>query len=224
MVRGRRTWGARGEVVADPSARFAFPVLGPQRGGTFSWTAAQVNLWFTFGPVPLRRFDLRGTFGADGRVEPDSQFLAEAVCADIPGYGGQMPITGMCDASGVITAAGTFLGERAQSPAVRRVPGLTVGEVTTDGASFSVDLTLEPGVQYRPTDHFVSVLLLDAVTGSPVPIDYYRDTTITTDGSGNISGATVVVGDAIALPASVEAVVMTDAFPAARTMFDGIGR
>ena len=124
--------GTRGEVVADPSARFAFPVLGPQRGGTFSWTAAQVNLWFTFGPVPLRRFDLRGTFGADGRVGPDSQFLAEAVCADIPGYGGQMPITGMCDTSGVITAAGTFLGEQAQSPAVRRVPGLTVGEVTTD--------------------------------------------------------------------------------------------
>jgi hypothetical protein len=216
--------GTQGEVVADPSARFAFPVLGPQRGGTFSWTAAQVNLWFTFGPVPLRRFDLRGTFGADGRVGADSQFLAEAVCADIPGYGGQMPITGMCDASGVITAAGTFLGEQAQSPAVRRVPGLTVGDVTTDGASFSVDLTLAPGVQYKPADHVVSILLLDAVTGTPVPIDYYRDTTITTDGSGNISGATVVVGEGIALPASVEAVVMTDAFPASRTTFDGIGR
>ena len=216
--------GTRGEVVADPSARFAFPVLGPQRGGTFSWTAAQVNLWFTFGPVPLRRFDLRGTFGADGRVGPDSQFLAEAVCADIPGYGGQMPITGMCDTSGVITAAGTFLGEQAQSPAVRRVPGLTAGEVTTDRTSFSVDLTLDPGVQYKPADHFVSILLLDAVTGTPVPIDYYRDTTLTTDDSGNISGATVVVGEGIALPASVEAVVMTDAFPAARTTFDGISR
>ena len=89
---------------------------GQQRGGTFSWTASQVNLWFTFGPVPLRRFDLRGTFGADGRVGPDSQFLAEAVCADIPGYGDQMPVTGMCDTQGVITAAGTFLGRAGRSP------------------------------------------------------------------------------------------------------------
>jgi hypothetical protein len=216
--------GPGGEIIADPSARFAFPVVGPQRGGTFSWTAAQVNLWFTFGPVPLRRFDLRGTFGADGQVGPDSQFLAEAVCADIPAYGAQMPITGMCDAAGLITAAGTFLGEQVQSPAVQRVPGLTVGDVTTDGASFSVDLTLEPEVEYRPADHVVSILLLDAVTGAPVPIDYYRDTTITTDPAGNIAGATVDVGEGIALPASVEAVVMTDAFPAARTTFDGIAR
>ena len=216
--------GPQGQVVADPSARFAFPVLGPQRAGTFSWTASQVNLWFTFGPVPLRRFDLRGTFGADGQVGPDSQFLAEAVCADIPGYGAQMPITGMCDTSGAITAAGTFLGEQAQSPAVRRVPGLTVGDVRTDGSSFSVDVTLGPGVQYRPEDHFVSILLLDARTGAPVPIDYYRDTTISTDASGNISGAAVAVGSGISLPASVEAVVMTDAFPAARSTFDGIRR
>jgi hypothetical protein len=34
----------------------------------------------------------------------------------------------------------------------------------------------------------------------------------------------VVVGEGIALPASVEAVAMTDAFPAARTTFDGIDR
>ncbi len=216
--------GPDGEVVADPSARFAFPVLGPQRGGTFAWTAAQVNLWFTFGPVPLRRFDLRGTFGADGRVGADSQFLAEAVCADIPGYGAQMPITGMCDTAGVITAGGTFLGQEAQSPAVRRVPGMSVGAVTTDGASFSVALTLEPGVRYRPEDHFVSILLLDPETGAPVPIDYYRDTTLTTDAAGNISGATVRVPDNIRLPESIEAVVMTDAFPAARSTFGGVRR
>ena len=214
--------GPDGQVVADPSARFAFPVLGPQRAGTFAWTAAQVNLWFTFGPVPLRRFDLRGTFGADGRVGPESQFLAEAVCADIPGYGAQMPLTGMCDAGGVITAAGTFLGEQAQSPAVRRVAGLTVGPVTREGSSFSVTLALQPGVRYRPEDHFVSILLLDAATGVPVPIDYYRDTTLSTDGSGNISGATVRVGEGIAVPDSIEAVVMTDAFPAARSTFDGV--
>ena len=216
--------GPGGQAVADPAARFAFPVLGTQRGGTFSWTAAQVNLWFTFGPVPLRRFDLRGTFDASGQVGPDAQFLAEAVCADIPAYGAQMPITGMCDTAGVITAAGTFLGEQAQSPALRRVAGLSVGEVTQDGRSFSVDLTLAPGVSYHPEDHVVSILLLDARSGAPVPLDYYRDTTLTTDAAGNIARATVTVTDGIPLPQDLEAVVMTDAFPAARARLSGGAR
>ena len=44
----------------------------------------------------------------------------------------------------------------------------------------------------------MSILLLDAAPGHPVPIDYYRDTTIDDRCSGNISGATVVVGEGIA--------------------------
>ena len=58
----------QGQILADPSARFAFPVSGRQRGGTFELNASGVNLWFTFGPVPLQRFDLRGTFGPDVRA------------------------------------------------------------------------------------------------------------------------------------------------------------
>ena len=219
---------AADQIVADPSALFAFPVFGRDRGGTFSWSASQVNLWFTFGPVPLRRFDLRGTFGADGQVKANSQFLAEAVCADIPGYGPKMPFTGMCDTQGVITAGGTFLGQTATSPAVRRVAGLDVGQITltrpsgADG-SVSVPMTLAPGVKYAKADHFVSVLLVDAVTGQPVPIDYYSDTTMSTDAAGNITGTTVKIPASQALPSSVEAIVMTDAFPAKRATFSGGG-
>ena len=79
-------------------------------------------------------------------------------------------------------------------------------------------------MRYRPEDHFVSILLLDPATGAPVPIDYYRDTTLATDPAGNIAGATVRVPDGIRVPESIEAVVMTDAFPAARSTFDGISR
>ena len=60
-----------------------------------------------------RRFDLRGTFDDSGQVRADSQFLAEAVCADIPQYGSQIPATGMCDTQGVITAAGPLPGSAA---------------------------------------------------------------------------------------------------------------
>ncbi|MFN8125079.1 MAG: PQQ-binding-like beta-propeller repeat protein [Candidatus Nanopelagicales bacterium] len=208
-----------GTLVSDPEALFAFPVFGEQRGGTFSWSAQQVNLWFTFGPVPLRRFDLRGTFDAEGVVRPDAQFLAESVCADIPSYGTKMPITGMCDTDGVITAAGTYLGRTADSPALHRVKGLTVGKVTLADGRVSAPITLAPDVPYKKDDHFVSILLLDTATGRPVPIDYYQDTTMTTDADGTITGTSVTVP--ADLPDRVTAYVMTDAFPAATAELDG---
>ena len=119
----RRQAGPRRAGGGRPVGPVRLPGARTPARGTFSWTAAQVNLWFTFGPVPLRRFDLRGTFGADGKVGPDSQFLAEAVCADIPGYGAQMPITGMCDTAGVITAGARSWGRRRSPPRSAGSPG-----------------------------------------------------------------------------------------------------
>lgn len=196
-----------GQIVADPSARFAFPVVGQLRGGTFKFMASRVNLWFTFGPVPLRTFDLRGTLGARGQVEPTSQFLAQAVCQDVPSYGAQMPATGMCDPAGLITAAGTFLGGTTTSPALRRVPGLQVGSVTYRNGVVQAPITAPQG--YTSDKHLVSILLLDSA-GMPVPLDYYSSTTMLTDGS-QITGVQVRAPD---LPPKVTAVVMTDAFPA----------
>ncbi len=210
-----------GRIVADPSSLFSFPVAGKQRGGTFAFNASGVNLWFTFGPVPLQRFDLRGTFGADGTVRPDSQFLAEAVCADIPGYGSQIPATGMCDTQGVITAGGTFLGQQAESPALRRVPGMEIGEISyTPGSPSTVSASIDVPTPYTTDDHFVSILLVDD-DGQPVPIDYYSATSIQTDGAKQITGVTVTVDKP--LPPSFRAVVMTDAFPALTQDFGGAG-
>lgn len=197
----------QGQIVADPSARFAFPVSGRQRGGTFELNASGVNLWFTFGPVPLQRFDLRGTFGPDGQVEPTSQFLAEAVCQDIPSYGALMPATGMCDTAGVITAAGTFLGQTAKSPALRRVPGLEVGEVTYTDGVVSAAISAPPG--YTADQHYVGILLLGA-DGRPVPLDYWENTTMRTADGGQITGVDVTAPGL----SRFTAVVMTDAFPA----------
>ncbi|MCU0299039.1 MAG: PQQ-binding-like beta-propeller repeat protein, partial [Candidatus Nanopelagicales bacterium] len=185
-----------GTIVADPSSLFAFPVAGQMRGGTFAFNATGVNLWFTFGPVPLQRFDLRGTFDSAGTIRADSQFLAEAVCADIPGYGSQIPATGMCDTQGVITAAGTFLGEQTDaSPAVKRVPGMRVGEIIyTPGAPATLSATIDVPTRYTSDEHFASILLVDD-QGLPVPIDYYSKTEIRTDADKQITGVTVTVDE-----------------------------
>jgi outer membrane protein assembly factor BamB len=205
---------AQGRIVADPSARFAFPGAGERRAGTFRWTSTDVDLWFTFGPVPLRRFDLRGTFVGDV-VRPDAQFLAEAVCEDIPEYGALIPATGMCDPAGVITAGGTFLGEVAQSPALRRVPGLRVDGINRQGSTVAAAIDAPAG--YSAEQHSVSILLLDE-GGMPVPLDYYAATKVQEE-DGRITGVSVTSDET--LPDVVEAVVMTDAFPAARRVMQG---
>ena len=45
---------------------------------------------------------------------------------------------------------------------------------------------------------------------------FQGDTTLQTDDDGDITGASVAIPADLVLPARVEAVVMTDAFPAAR--------
>ncbi len=138
------------------------------------------------------------------------------MCADIPSYGGQMPLTGMCDTQGVITAGGTYLGEPTRSPMLRRVPGLTVTPVVRDGDSFSTQLS---PAGYAGDDHVVSILLLDAATGEPLPVDYQSATSVTNDAATDSTTVTVEVPDDVALPERIEAIVMTDAFPARRTVF-----
>jgi hypothetical protein len=211
-------------LVADPAEQpFLFPMTGAMTDGTFSWTSAPgLSLKFEFGPVPVRQFDLGGTLNDDGVVKPDAQLYGQSVCQDIPNYGATMPLTGMCDPQGVLTTVGTYLGRTVTSPANQRVKGLTVESVSVQqdaGTKFSADITLAPGVDYSSQEHFLSILLLGR-DGSPIGIDYLNGTQTRTDASGNVTGVTVTVPEGTELPATVEAVVMTDAFPAHRQQLD----
>ena len=212
-------------LVADPAEQpFLFPMTGEMRDGTFSWSSATgLSLKFEFGPVPVRQFNLGGTLNAAGVVGPDAQLYGQAVCGDIPNYGATMPLTGICDTQGELTTVGTFLGQTVASPATRRVAGLGVGPVTvTPGTEtiVSAPITLAAGLNYKASEHFVSILLL-APDGNPVGIDYLKATTTTTDPAGNITGVKVTVPAGTTLPTGTEAVVMTDAFPAHRQQLGG---
>lgn len=209
------------KLVADPADQpFMIPMSGKMVDGTFSWSSAPgLALAFEFGPVPVRQFDLGGTLSPEGVVQPDAQLYGQSVCDDIPNYGTTMPLTGMCDTQGVLTTVGTYLGRTTTtSPANQRVNGLTVGSVSvarSGGTTFTAPITLAPGTTYPAKEHFVSILLLGP-DGTPVGVDYLNATKTQTDSAGNVTGVTVTVPDGTTLPSQVEAVVMTDAFPAYR--------
>ena len=71
----RRARAATASPQADPNGNFAFPLSGPYRGDESLLNASQVNLQFSFGPVPLRSLDFRGELGADGRFAPGREPL-----------------------------------------------------------------------------------------------------------------------------------------------------
>jgi len=57
------------------------------------------------------------------------------------------------------------------------------------------------------------VLLTDAGSGTPVPLDYRTDTNLALDAAHRITGVELTLPRGTALPKHVRAYVMVDAFP-----------
>jgi hypothetical protein len=109
VVGGRRRGGRE---VVDPRAGFAFPLAGRLRGDSIILTARDLRLTFSFGDVPLRRFELRARLGRDLRTRPGAGLYAEVTCTDVPVYGAVLDAIGLCKDTGTLPASGTFLSSR----------------------------------------------------------------------------------------------------------------
>jgi hypothetical protein len=126
-VVGGRTRGGR-EVV-DPQAGFGFPLVGRVRGDGIILTARDLRLTFSFGEVPIRRFELRARLGPGLQTRPGAGLYAEVTCRDVPVYGAALDAMGLCNDTGTLPASGTFVAGRydPRGPANRRPPGVSVG-------------------------------------------------------------------------------------------------
>jgi len=101
---------ANGQWVADPKTSLSFPIAGIYRGDEFILSGRNLELTFSFGDVPLQRFDMRGQLGRDYRVKPGASLYAEALCATVPNYGAELTVaTRLCNSEGKLVASGTFV-------------------------------------------------------------------------------------------------------------------
>ena len=75
-----------GTSIADRQGAFAFPLSGRYRDDSLLLSQSGLTLTFSFGDVPLRRFDLRMQMGADRRARGAS-LTAEVFCPEVPVYG-----------------------------------------------------------------------------------------------------------------------------------------
>ncbi len=91
---------------------------------------------------------------------------------------------------------------------------LTRPTATADGEA-TVSLSLSGGARYRAGAHLASILLVDAATGAPVPLDYRALTNPVVDAAGNVSQVRLRIPAGTELPPSLRAYTIADVFPLA---------
>jgi hypothetical protein len=194
-----------------------FPLAGTYRGDTLLLSVQNATLTFSFGQVPLRRLDMRFQLDRSLHARPGASLYAESVCAEIPNYGPSTYLTGICNAQGILPAAGTFITDPypTAGQANRRPRGVTVSSVAlqqpTVATPGSVTVTLAHGSRYQAAEHRVGVLLVDQ-SGQPLGLDYTNQRT-TTNARGDITSVTLTIPAGTTMPSHLSAYVMADVFP-----------
>jgi outer membrane protein assembly factor BamB len=218
VVGGRRD--RDGVVRPDPRGNFQLPLAGRYRGGSVALDAQQLSLQFSFGPVPVRGFDLRGRLGAGLRLAPGSGIYAETTCDDVPSYSAELHVAGVCNADDTLAASGTLLTDRYGPPAgLRRPAGVHLSSLELRrpaGGAPGVAvarLALSPGARYPGRVHVGSILLTDARTGAPVPLDYRSETSSRRSRRGDLRAIRLTIPAGVELPRRVRAYAIADVFP-----------
>jgi outer membrane protein assembly factor BamB len=209
---------ARGVERVDPRSAFAFPMAGRYAGRSLALSSQNVSLQFSFGPAPLRRYEMRGSLTPQASFEPGAALYAETVCATVPNYGPELKFTGICNPGGLLAASGTFTSSPYAGSAASAPPGLHVATLRltrpTAGAAGSVVARLAGHLLAR-RHHVAAVLLTNATSGLPLSLDYRSDTRAQVDGAGRITGVQLTLPRGTRLPAHIRAYVIADAFPLA---------
>jgi outer membrane protein assembly factor BamB len=162
--------------------------------------------------LPLNTFRVSASIDSTGAAAAGGRLTGDAVCAGVPTYGLFLEKLGFCNPqTDLLTVfGGANLGPYG-SGTVSAPPG--VGTVAFAATAAAVTATLT-GSTLVAADHVASVLLIDAVTSSPVSLSYGPITRTTSDASGNLATVTVPL-PTTGLPSQVRAYLMVDTYPAA---------
>jgi hypothetical protein len=200
-----------GTGIADRRGAFSFPLSGRYEGDSLLLNQSGLNLTFSFGDVPLRRFDLRMQMGADRRARGAS-LTAEVYCPEVPVYGAAIEAIGLCNSDHILPSSGTFITGPYRGTANRRPRGVSVQSLTLDRAGRTAVARLRGRL---PADrHAAAILLTDAATGSVVSLDYRKAISLKL-ARGSIREVRLRIPAGVVLPARIKAYVITDVYPLA---------
>jgi hypothetical protein len=201
-----------GTGIADRKGAFAFPLSGLYRDDSLLLSQSGLTLTFSFGDVPLRRFDLRMRMGADRRARGAS-LTAEVFCPEVPVYGAAIEAIGLCNADHVLPSSGTFITGPYRGAANKRPRGVRLASLSLDRAKRTVVARLA-GAPLQASRHAAAILLTDAQTGAVVSLDYRKRISAIVR-RGAIRAVRLRIPAGTVLPARIKAFVITDVYPLA---------
>ncbi len=213
--------GPGGVPVADRRGAFSFPLAGRYRNDSVIVSQSGLNLTFSFGDVPMRRFELRMQLDGRLRARSGAALYAEVYCPEVPVYGQAFIAIGLCNDDVTLPTSGTFVTKRytRDGPANRRpagvsVSGLELRRPTAAAAGEAVArLRIAPGARFAAGRHALALLLADADTGEPVSLDYRKALATHIDRRGNLDQVRLRIPAGTSLPPNLRAYVIADVYP-----------
>jgi hypothetical protein len=212
VVGGKLAEGSNTTVV-DPATRVLFPFQVTHDGGTLTMLGTGFAIEFNLIRLPFEFFRIATRVNANGSALDSPALNVSAECGGITFYGDFLRQLGFCNPQTDLLTVFGGAELRPHMSGVQQAPA-GVGSAIFAMTPAGVTATLT-GSMLRPDTQSLSILLVDAATGVPVPLDYGFATTRTTSASGVIETVSVPFGT-VTPPAAVRAYLMVDAYPAAR--------
>ena len=211
VVGGKLAEGSNTTVV-DPATRVLFPFDVTHDGGALTFLGTGFAIEFNLIRLPFEFFRIATRVDAQGNALESPALNVSAVCGGITFYGEFLRQLGFCNPQTDLLTVYGGAELRPLAGGVQQAPA-GVGSVAFEASASGVTATLS-GTTLRADTHSVAILLVDASTGAPVPLDYGFGTVRTTTPSGLVETVSIPFGT-LAPPASVRAYLMVDAYPAA---------
>ena len=202
---------AQGHASVDPATKTILPLDMLVDGATLSMTApGGITVQLDGIDIPFSAFRMDLQLAANGQdATTPASLVGSSNCAGIPVYGAFMEGLGLCNpqTQGISFVAGANVAYHGARPAV------SAGTVTFTHDTMGVTATLS-GSSLAASEHLASLLLVDALTGSPVALDT-RSTRRRRRTRAATSRLSRIPFGMTTVPASVRAYLMIDATPAA---------
>jgi hypothetical protein len=164
--------------------------------------------------IPFTSFRIAAHLGPDGAATDGVRLNGSTVCMGVPVYGAFLEQLGLCNPqTDVLSVFGGANFTPYQGGTQTAPSGVGTVMFSTTASSVSATLT---GSSLKLAEHVAAILLVDAVAGTPVTLDYGTTTMRTAAADGTLTGVTVPLGSKT-LPAMVRAYLMIDTYPAAVT-------
>jgi hypothetical protein len=198
--------------VPDPATKAIFPLSVDLSADLATMQApGGVKIQVSNFALPFQSFRVATKFAPGGDPSTYAEIAADAVCAKIDFYGPFLQQLGLCNSqTDILRALGvTNVERRTDLPAPP-----PIGSAVFGMANGSITATLT-GSMVRPSAQVASLLVIDAMTGDPVALDYAFKGTTTTNQDGTLATVSIPIGS-VTLPPSMRVYVMVDTTAAAK--------